>query len=296
MSNQALSPSSVNVPGVHGLVGPGGLPILEVATPACRARIALLGAHLMSWAPAGEAEVLWMSGKSHFENGKPIRGGVPVCFPWFGGLPDPAQPAHGFVRSQPFDLVSVENRADHVFIALEITEARVSAPAWPHPYRLRMEFELGRTLVVRRLVSNSGRDPFTFTGALHTYFTVGDVRDLKVHGFDKTPYVDRLSNENLTQQGPITFQAETDRIHLPHPGSAEIEDPRMKRRIRISSKGSASTVVWNPWTAKAERMPDYGDHEWPGMVCVETANALTDAVTVAGGARHELVARIEVAH
>lgn len=283
------------VPGLHALVGPGGLTTLEVATPLCRARLTLLGAHLMSWAPHGAAEVLWMSGKSNFEVGKPLRGGVPVCFPWFGALADASQPTHGFVRHTLFDLVSADLAEGGVMtLALETHERKASHPSWAHPYKLRIEFCFGKTLEIRRTVTNTGKAPFTFTGAFHTYFSIGNIREVRLNGFDGTPFVDRLTEQHSVQKGPITFSSETDRIHLPHSGNAEIEDPVMKRRIRLSSKGSASTVVWNPWVAKAARLADFGDDEWPGVVCVETANALSDGPLVAPGARHELAVGIEL--
>ncbi|MBN8217944.1 MAG: D-hexose-6-phosphate mutarotase [Spirochaetes bacterium] len=283
------------VPGLRFEAGPGGLVQAVIQTPSAKARLALHGAHLMEWTPANSSPVLWMSGRSQLEARKPIRGGVPICWPWFGAHADANLPMHGFARLSNWTVESASRGADGVVhLALFLDPKDVPPAGWPHAWGLRYEIEVGPDLILRRTTRNTGGEPFSFTAALHTYFTVGDVRQVRLHGFENHGFLDRLTGLRHVETAPVQFAGETDRIYPTHSGAAEIEDPALKRRIRIEKRGSGSSVVWNPHVQKARSLPDFGDDEWPSMLCVEAANVLEDAVTLGAGEAHVLEVRIQV--
>jgi glucose-6-phosphate 1-epimerase len=282
------------VPGVTFERGPGGLTRVGIATDAAWACLYLHGAHVAAWQPAGQEPVLWMSENSWFAPQKPIRGGVPVCFPWFGPKSDdPDAPGHGTARLVDWTLADVSRDGDDVTLELRLASDEFSHRWWPGDFELSYRVTVGRSLTMSLTVTNTGPAEQTFTEALHSYFAVADVRRVLIGGLDGTRYVDQLSGEAVRQgDEPIRFEAETDRVYTDTAAACTLTDLVVGRRITVEKSGSDSTVVWNPWTAKAARMPDYGDHEWPGMVCIETANAAHNAIKVPAGQSHCLTARI----
>ena len=285
-------------PTVSLAAGQGGLPTLTVANGQARAEIYLHGAHVTAWQPRGHGEVLWLSGKSQWQTAKPIRGGVPICFPWFGPhASDPSAPGHGFARLVDWTLVEARDDAGGATqLAFELPAPSPPPAAWPHACAATFRVTVGSSLTMALEVSNPGPEPFTFEAALHTYFAVQDVRAIAVHGLEGVDYLDKVGGATRRTQGaePIRFTGETDRVYLDTQATCTIEDPGLHRRIVVRKSGSDATVVWNPWVAKAKAMPDYGDDEWPGMVCVETCNVNVHAVTLAPGGRHMLTATIDV--
>ena len=278
--------------------GPGGLKRLNLTCDGHQAQVFLHGAHVAHFCPAGAESVLWMSRRSWFAADKPIRGGVPVCFPWFGPKDDdPEAAVHGFARLREFTVESVTHESGAPAVATLLLKADDRTRSiWPGEFELRHTISLAATLTMALEVRNVGDEAFTVPNALHSYFRVGDVRNVSVSGLADTAYVDKVAGGQTLRQGPepITFAGETDRVYLDTSADCVIDDSGMGRKITIAKSGSASTVVWNPWTAKAARMPDYDDNEWPGMLCVETANAFHNAVTVDPGQSHTLEARISV--
>lgn len=296
MTQPDLLNREFRVDGLRFENGPGGLTVAVIETPLAKARLALQGAHLMEWAPSGVGEVLWMSARSQFEPGKPLRGGVPLCWPWFGAHADPALPMHGFARTALWTVEHASrNAGGQILLGLLLKPEDVPTPAWPHSWSLRYEVEFGKELVLRRTVFNKGEEPLSFAAALHSYFTVGDVRETILRGFEGLEYLDRLTGKRHVENTPVRFTEETDRIYPHHPGAAEIEDPSLHRRIRIEKRGSASSVVWNPHVRKAQNLADFGDDEWPSMLCVESANVMDDAVTLGAKETHVLEVRISLA-
>jgi glucose-6-phosphate 1-epimerase len=285
-------------PTVSLAAGEGGLPKLTVANERARAEIYLHGAHVAAWQPRGHADVLWMSGQSFWQDAKPIRGGVPICFPWFGPhASDASAPGHGFARLLDWPLVDARDDAGGATqLAFQLTAPSPPPPAWPHACEATFRVTIGTSLTMALEVSNPGRDPFTFEEALHTYFAVRDVRAIAIRGLEGVDYLDKVGGTTRRNQGTesIRFTAETDRVYLDTQATCTIDDPGLDRRIVVRKTGSDATVVWNPWVAKAKAMADYGDDEWPGMVCVETCNVNVHAVTLAPGARHVLTATIDV--
>ncbi len=286
------------LPGVVAFgAGPGGLTQATITTAGGTATVLLHGAHVTGYRPTGQEPVLWMSEGSWFAPGKPVRGGVPVCFPWFGSTgPAADSPHHGFARLVQWRVESVRGDADQATIVLTIASDDHTRQLWPREFELRHTVTVGEALSMSLDVRNTGAEAFTITEALHSYFAVSDIRDVAVTGLEGAEYIDTVGEATRLRQGdgPIRFESETDRAYVNTGAPCVLDDPGMGRRITVAKSGSLSTVVWNPWSAKAARMPDYGGDEWPGMVCIETANIHDNAVNVAPGEAHTMDARIRV--
>lgn len=277
----------------------GPLPCLRVASERHGAAVIYLhGAHLASWQPVGQAPVLFVSEKSAFDPAKPIRGGVPVCFPWFGPhASDPQAPMHGFARILPWTLTAARDTSEGITLTLSLKDdERTRASAWPHPFEATCTVALGASLELSLTVRNTGTTPVTFQEALHTYYSVKDVRQATVTGLEHTDYLDKTDKLARKNQGamPVRITGETDRIYLSTTASCVIDDPGLGRKITVGKSGSDATVVWNPWIDKAKAMADFGDEEWPSMLCVETCNVGESAITLAPGASHTMTATVTV--
>ena len=272
-----------------------GYPGLAIEHPKAQARIALQGAHVMEWTPAGEHAVLYMSPAAVFEAGKPIRGGIPVCWPWFGPHPDDeTKPAHGFVRTELWRLQQAASDDDGVMLVLDLHDDEKTRALWPHEFAAELRVRIGRELEVALAVRNTGRQPWTMTGALHSYFHVADVTKAVIHGLAGADYIERrLSSDWRHQDGPVRIDQEVDRIYT-SAATVEVEDVAGSRTLVIEKAGSNSTVVWNPWIEKSKRLADLPDDDYPRFLCIETTNAGADIITVPPGGSHTLLARIRV--
>ena len=253
-------------------------------------QIHLHGAHVTHFAPTGDAPLLFVSAFSDYQNGKPIRGGVPVIFPWFGPRAGhPTAPAHGFARTSTWIAESVAEQPDGaIVIVLRLDPNEASQAVWDHRWVLRHRITVGTALTMALEIENLGATPFRCEEALHTYFRVSDVRNVEVLGLENAEYLDKADGMRRKCQSadPIRFTAETDRTCVNTLNRCVIADPGLNRRIVIEKSGSQSTVVWNPWIAKARAMADFGDNEWPFMVCVETGNVADNTLEIAPGIRH----------
>jgi D-hexose-6-phosphate mutarotase len=275
-----------------------GLISIEVTIPQASGRLFLQGAHVTEWQPAGHEPVIFLSEKSAFIPGKAIRGGVPIIFPWFGARAgDPSAPQHGFARTEEWVLVSVDHEIDlGVSVVLRLADSVETKAHWSHPFTAEYRVTFGRILHMMLKIENRAASAVTFEDALHTYLAVSDVRNASVHGLKGTTYIDKVDGgaRKALDHDPLRFSGETDRVFLNTTASIHLDDPGWQRRVTVEKFGSASTVVWNPWTEKARWMPDFGDEEWQRMVCIETANAADDAVVVEPGAVHTLTTDIIV--
>ena len=272
-----------------------GYPVLEITHPAVKARIALCGAHLLEWTPAGHDPVLYLSPLALYEEGKPIRGGVPLCWPWFGAHPgDPALPSHGLVRTRFWQQGPVTMDETGVTLKFTLTDDPESRRCWDHPFHLELEIRLGATLQLSLYMTNPGPSAVNLTSALHTYLTIGDIRQIRITGLDGVPYLDTVGSRAVHQQsGDIMFDREVDRLYATR-GAVAVHDPVLQRIITVRSGGSGCSVVWNPWIAKAARLTDLPDEDYQRFVCVETANAWEDVITLAPGATHTLTTCLEL--
>jgi glucose-6-phosphate 1-epimerase len=281
--------------------GSGNLDRLVVEADDGEAHVYLHGAHLTHFKPRGARPVLFLSGRSHFEAGTPgkaIRGGVPLCFPWFGARAgDAAAPAHGFARTLTWRLGEViRNPNGTMHAALHLDPNDYTRSLYPHEFAATFVVTVGARLTMELVVRNAGATPMIVEEAFHSYFAVGDVRRVTVGGLEGLPYVDKTDGfaRKPGERAPITIDRETDRVYPGARGDATIADPVWGRRIVVRKSGSATTVVWNPWVEKARTMADFGESEWQAMVCVEAANAMGDALTIVPGGMHAAAVTIEV--
>ncbi|KAB0547061.1 D-hexose-6-phosphate mutarotase [Pseudomonas argentinensis] len=259
------------------------------------------GAQILRYQPATGKPLIWLSDEAAYQTGKSVRGGVPVCWPWFGDLqrnPDairsaytrPEQaPAHGLVRDRDWQLIGLNTEEDGVTLSLAFDTAAQPIAEWPHAAELQLDIHLGERLKLSLTTRNLGDGELPISQALHTYFAVSDIHKVQIDGLDACRYVDTLHDWNkVRQKGPVTFSGETDRIYLDTPQQLNIVDPVWKRRIVMRSEGSASAVVWNPWIDKARRLSQFADDAWQGMLCIEHANVLDDSLILAPGAEYRL--------
>jgi len=259
------------------------------------------GAHVWAWQPDGHPHpVLWMSSASAFAEGKPIRGGVPICFPWFGpGFTGDRTPMHGFARLTSWRRDSVDESGGTLEVSYVIDETDSGEqPEFPFPYQARMTVSFSADhLELSLRVQNNDAEPFTIEEALHTYLAVSDVRTVTVDGLDGAAYLDKVLGDTSfdnEQDGPLVLTGRTDRVYA-HAGEVTVDDPGYGRRLVISTSGSANVVVWNPWSETAATMADVGEGEWQTLLCVEAANAFNEAVTLLPGEHWTMSQRIEIA-
>ena len=271
---------------LHFVQGRAGLPEAEIQTAQASARVALHGAQVLAWQPAGAQPVIWVSKAAVFEPGLPVRGGVPVCWPWFGARE--GLPMHGFVRTRLWQVRATSmDAAGQVVLRLGLQDDADTRALWDHAFDLELVVTVGATLTMALITRNTGDRPLTITDALHTYFFVGDIHQTTVQGLDGCDYLDKVQNfDRAKQSGAVEFVGETDRIYVNTTADCVIDDRVQQRAIRVSKTGSSSTVVWNPWREKT--FADMAAGEYQQMLCVETCNAGPDQVTLAPGRSHTL--------
>jgi glucose-6-phosphate 1-epimerase len=285
------------IPGAAQIVeGNGGLPKVRVTSARAEGEIYLHGAHVTSWKPAGREEVFFVSSESRWEEGRAIRGGIPICFPWFGGkVDDPKAPAHGFVRTKAWQIESIARVEDAVRVSMLTESSEDTKKWWPAEFRAVYRVTIDSKLSLELEVTNLGQAPLRFEEALHAYHRVGEIEKVRVRGLDGVRYIDKTdSNREKKQQGEIAIASETDRVYLDTSGAIEIEDPALKRRTRVTKENSRTTVVWNPWIEKAHALSDLPGDEWTRMICIETSNVSDYSVTLAPGHQSKMKAVVRV--
>lgn len=283
------------IPGVAQIAaGRGDLAKIDITTPAAQAEIYLQGAHLTSWHPANSEEVIFLSKQARWEPGKAIRGGIPICFPWFRGKQDdPKAPAHGFARTKTWQIASIVQEKDSVIVTLELESDESTRQWWPHEFRLSYRVSIGLELSLELVVINTGTDPVRFEEALHTYHSVGEVEKIRIAGLDQTVFLDNTNaNREVLQTKDVIISGPVDSAYLNTQATLELVDPVLHRRMRIEKENSLTTVVWNPGKQGAEALADLGNDEWRQMVCVEACNIRDYAVNLLPGEEHRMVATI----
>jgi glucose-6-phosphate 1-epimerase len=242
---------------------------------------------------------VFLSPRAVFARDKAIRGGVPVCFPWFGPHPtDPAKPQHGFARTHAWDVASTAQDAPQdpegdTRIVFRLVSGPDTRALWDAEFSARLTVVLGATLEMSFEVENTSQQPFVYEAALHAYLGIGDIARVSVHGLEATRFLDKTDGgrEKRSADAPLVFDGEVDRTFLDTTASCTVHDPVLNRQIRIDKVASGATVVWNPGLAKGQAMADLGD-AWNRFVCVETANCGPQAVRLAPGGRHTMTSRI----
>lgn len=271
--------------------GPGGLERFEIRTPLAEAHVYLHGAHVEHFQAAGQAPLLFASSRSYHEEGRPIRGGVPIIFPWFSGSgPRPDAPSHGLVRTRPWKVHSVEEQGDgSVELVFTFEPDQALAQEWGGGWALEYRVHISGKLQLSLTIRNTGGRPLECDDALHTYFAISDIRHVELLGLEGKEYLTIIEDLPRKREGnaPIRFTGETDRIYLDTPGPYRIVDK--DRVIHIAKEGSRSAIVWNPWVAKSKTLVDFDPDEWPRLLCVETGNVAENRLHIAPGSTHTSV-------
>jgi glucose-6-phosphate 1-epimerase len=271
-----------------------GLSRVHIATADATATIYLQGAHLTAWQPAGFEPAILLSHKSDFAPGKPIRGGIPIAFPWFAtdrkkdridGHPGPS---HGFARIQDWTLESVETEegkvkrnGDTVNLVFTFGPTDMSRAMGYEHFLVKLEFKIGQQLQMSMTVTNTGKEPMSYEQAFHTYYQVADIHEVSVDGLEPTSFIDKTDAMQVkpAEHQPIRFTKTLDRMYNHTSSFLVIHDVAGRRKFVIHKEGSNTTVVWNPFGP----LPDLGEWDWHSMVAVEVVNAGDDAITLAPG-------------
>ena len=279
----------------------GSLTRARVTLPSCEAEVYLQGAQLTRWKPAGEQPVLWLSERTEFLPGKAIRGGMPICFPWFGPRADGGTgPSHGFARIEDWTLsfaaLMPGAEGDSLSLTFVLGPNERTRALGFESFRAVCEMRLGRTLAVKLTVANVGEQPLHFEEALHTYFHVADVCQSPITGLESAPYLDKrdAGEQKHSPAVPLELTEWTDRVYFANTAETVIHDNANGRRIKIAKANSATTVVWNPWDDGVGTLADVDPEAWPQFLCVEAANTATDAVTIAPRMTHTMAVNIAV--
>jgi glucose-6-phosphate 1-epimerase len=272
--------------------GPSGFPLAQIRTERGSATLAMYGAQLIGFKPAhSEHDLFYLSDDAVYQAGKAIRGGAPLCWPWFGADPDDAgHQAHGFVRNMFWELLDTRIHDNVVSATFGIESSHVTHHEWwDHDFKLRKTITVGDELTVSLTTENLDDQPLRMSEALHSYLLVGDVTKARVKGLEKTAYLDKtLDFSQDIQQGDITISEEFDRIYLESPHKVELIDPSLNRKVTVQQQGAENFVVWNPWQEKAKQLADMPDADFNSFLCIETANALDYAVTIPAGHSHTM--------
>ena len=273
--------------GVKGKIGfskpENNLLFLTVKNQYATAKISLYGAHVTSYKPGRSKDLLWMSPDSSFEVGKPIRGGIPVCFPWFGPhKTDSSKPQHGFARLMYWDLVETANQpGGETIVKLQLNSSEATKEYWPYDFYAEMTIIVGQTLQVSLKVVNSDDQPFEYTCALHSYYNVSDIGNIAITGLLGASYHSQLEPGEFVQTMPVIEikKAETRHYHNTE-ATCVIEDSGFKRFIRVEKSGSKITTVWNPGKETCAAIGDLPNDAYKTFVCVEAVNAFDDVITL----------------
>ena len=266
-----------------------------------QALVFLQGAQVAEYQAKGQAKSLWLSDANDYRAGQPLRGGIPICWPWFGDINDnpcniyqqiePAirakSPSHGFARNLNWQLSSI-TASDHSQTQLVFTLDIDNHPSWPFNSSLSLTVTIGRELSLVLTVENTGSTAFCYSSALHSYFAISDIANTHLTGLDQCHYLDKTQGYKCLQQsGKLSFNQEVDRIYL----SPEIVETCIcdkQQETLISTSGSASTVVWNPWQQKSKVLSNFAPNDYQSMLCVETANAADDHKCLNAGEKSQL--------
>ena len=267
--------------------------------------VAEQGAQVLGYRQGDAPPIIWLSEEAEFRQGQSVRGGVPVCWPWFGELArNPqavqagyggAQPApfHGLVRALPWQLREQRSEGGIAILELHCPQALGQLPGWPQRVELTLQVRLADDLQLTLSSRNAGDQAVCISQALHSYFAISDIRQVRVEGLAGCPYIDTLQNwEERRQQGDLQFAGETDRIYQQLPARLALVDPLWQRRIELQTRGSSSAVLWNPWIDKAQRLSAFADDAWQRMLCIETANVLGDVRCLQPGEQQTLAVSI----
>jgi glucose-6-phosphate 1-epimerase len=283
---------------LHFETNASGIVMAVIENQYAKMVISTYGAHIVSYLPKGETEdVFYLSELAVFGEGKAIRGGIPICWPWFADDKSGyGRPAHGFARNVQWVVLATGEEANgNTTIQLGLNHTDNSLAVWPHPFELVLDIVVGEALTITLTTKNISKKPVTINQAFHTYFNVSDIEEIEIQGLDNVAYLNKLTAfSECKQHGNITVQGEIDRVYTDVPKTITLCDKHYGRDIVISGQGSNTTVVWNPGPETIKPFKDLPNSDYQSFICIETANALHDIVTLAEGESHSLTANYQV--
>jgi len=278
--------------------GVAGFTFINIQSPLCEATVSLHGGQVIAFKPRHTSQdLLFVSDNAYYQSDKAIKGGCPICWPGFAQHPTYTQlPFHGFVRNKIWQVDSTAlNEKDEIEIILSMSDSESTRSIWPYAFKLKQKIILAEQMQIDLLTENTGQHIFEITQAIHTYFNIGDIQKVSVGGLDKKRYLDKVENfSESTQQGDISFNSEVDRIYIDVNNQITIDDPVYNRQIKISNTNSHTTVVWNPWQKISQDSADLTDDAYQHFVCVETANAAKEVISIGPGENRRLSASYEI--
>lgn len=274
------------------------LPCWRVQTAAADLLVAEQGAQILGYRRHGEPALIWLSEEARGQRGQSVRGGIPVCWPWFGDLArnpaallaqyrGDAAPFHGLIRNLAWECREQTVEGDSVRLLFACPQPENGLPGWPHAVDVELEIRLDNRLHIALHSHNRGQRPVWLSQALHSYFAVSDIRQVEVRGLEQCRYIETLAGwQEHEQEGALRFAGETDRIYLGLPERLELHDAGWQRRICLESRNAHTAVLWNPWIDKAQRLSQFAADAWQRMLCIETANVWDNCIEVAPGGEH----------
>ncbi len=274
-----------------------GLEYLEIDSPLCHARIFLQGAQIEFFQPKGQTPLLWSSTANDYQTGISIRGGIPICWPWFGTHDNPDWPAHGFARIKQWQVIEVKQADDDsVTIKMALPQSEFDPEYWPHDSEVLVEFVLTDSLTVSLININKSSQAISLTQALHSYFPIADIHQLSVTGLADADYIEFNQGPYKQEDDKAFFDRETDRVYDKLGTIQKLHTQNDKGEeaiIQVSRESSQSAVLWNPWIDKSKRLSRFNDEDYLTMVCLEAANVRSDSLELAPGATHKLTTQIK---
>ena len=276
------------------MTGKGGFPVIEIQNEYAKATISLYAGQVLSFQPVNQAQdMMFLSTQGYYQEGKATKGGVPICWPWFG--PDPeakGRASHGFVRNRMWKMREIASNQDgSTTVVMGLVDTPETRRIWNYAFDLAISITIGSSLTIELITYNTGDQAFEISQALHTYFKIGDISQVQILNLEDTSYLDKVDGgKNKTQTGAVTFNTECDRIYLDVPSQLVIDDLALGRKITITAANSNTAIVWNPGAEISAKMADLGDLDYQRFVCVETANAANEIIEIAPGNDYNLTA------
>ena len=279
--------------------GEGGFPTIKIDNEHASAVISIYGAQVLSYKPKNQNnDLLFVSENAYFENGKAIKGGIPICWPWFGQDQEKVgTQMHGFVRNMLWQLDETSTTANgKTNVVLSLSETKETMKLWPHTFKLILKIQIGKTLKLSLKTENTDTSSFVITQALHAYFAIDEIQQTSVLGLDGVSYLDKVGGktDSILQKGDVVIDQEVDRIYTNVSSELSLLDESSKRTVTIKAKGSNTAIVWNPWVEISKDSGDLSDDAYQRFVCIETANAVDDKVVVEPSGSHTLEAEYSI--
>lgn len=270
--------------------------VININTEYSSAKISLYGGQVLSFIPNGKRDLLFLSEKAFYQNEKAIRGGIPICWPWFGANSNNKNlPSHGFARLSNWIVTQTSLLNGEVHIQLQLKNSKTTEAIWPYKFETLLDLTIGESLKLNLTTFNKDDKAFTISSALHSYLNISDCEKISLEGLGNTGYRDDvLKITNLQKESLLSIQGEVDRQYFNTSKTCIINDPDYERQIKIDKEGSQTTVIWNPGEDLSTKMTDLGNQEYKNMLCVEAANNMNDVITIQSGNSHSLGTQISL--